>query len=248
MKLEYLSRYLLIQIIGLTVAVGLLVFGFLRIVSGTKMTATQRNQSTAGNAVQVGGKETITVGFALTEGATMIDFAGPWEVFQDAGGGTGPRRFRLFTVGDSRDPIRTSGGMTVVPEYAFDDAPVPQIVVVPAQQGGPKLAEWLQKAKKNRAIVMSVCTGAFELGNAGLLDGKQATTHHEFYEAFQKSFPKTTLVKGRRYVQTDSTTYTSGGLTSDIDLALHIVDKLCGPGVAVKTAEYMEYQGKGWLE
>src|SRR5215472_10563581 len=60
------------------------------------------------------------VAFVLTDGATVIDFAGPWEVFQDAGGPDGVDHFHLFTVGVSKNPVRTSGGMTVVPDYTFD--------------------------------------------------------------------------------------------------------------------------------
>lgn len=190
----------------------------------------------------------IPVAFVLTEGATMIDFAGPWEVFQDVGGEQGPNPFELFTVGESKKPIRTSGGMMVVPDYTFADAPVARVVVVPAQRGAPKMAEWLRRMDQQSDVVMSVCTGAFQLGKAGLLDGKQATTHHEFYDQFQKSFPKTTLVKGQRFVQSDDVVYTAGGLTSGIDLALHIVDKYYGREIALQTAKYMEYESTRWME
>ena len=190
----------------------------------------------------------ISVAFVLTDGATMIDFAGPWEVFQDAGGPDGVDYFRLFTVSESKNLVRTSGGMNVMPDYTFDDAPGARIVVIPAQRGAFGLADWLRRMDKESDVLMSVCTGAFQLGKAGLLDGKEATTHHEFYEAFQKQFPKATLVKGRRYVQSDNVIYTAGGLTSGIDLALHIVKEYYGRDVAQRTAEYMEYQGQGWLQ
>jgi transcriptional regulator GlxA family with amidase domain len=81
-----------------------------------------------------------------------------------------------------------------------------------------------------------------------LLDGKQATTHHEFYDQFQNSFPKATLVKGKRFVQSDDVIYTADGLTSGIDLALHIVEKYYGREVATQTAKYMEYESTHWME
>lgn len=192
----------------------------------------------------------IEVALVLAEGVTMIDFAGPWEVFQDAGGPDGVDRFHLFTVAESKKPVHTSGGMTVIPDYAFDDSPPPRIVVVPAQGGhaAAGLPAWLRHKSKETDVVMSVCTGAFQLGNAGLLDGKNATTHHNYYDDFEKSFPKATLVKHRRYVQSDEVIYTAGGLTSGIDLALHIVDQYFGRDVAQKTVDYMEYQGAGWKE
>jgi transcriptional regulator GlxA family with amidase domain len=191
--------------------------------------------------------KSIPVAFVLTEGATMIDFAGPWEVFQDVGAEK-VQLFKLFTVGGSKNALHTSGGMTVVPDYTFDDAPPARIVVVPAQGGDPKLADWLRRRAKESDVVMSVCTGAFRLGQAGLLDGKQATTHHNFYDQFQQRFPKVTLVKSQRYVQSDDVIYTSGGLTSGIDLALHIVDKYYGRDVALQTAKYMEYESTHWME
>ena len=190
----------------------------------------------------------IAVAFVLTDGATMIDFAGPWEVFQDAGGPDGVDYFHLFTVGESKGPVHISGGMTVIPDYTFENAPPAGIIVVPAQRGAPSLADWLRRRSKDADVVMSVCTGAFQLGKAGLLDGKPATTHHDFYDEFQKNFPKVTLVKGRRYVESDDVIYTAGGLSSGIDLALHVVDRYFGRDVAQKTAIYMEYQGTGWKE
>src|ERR671936_1536358 len=98
-------------------------------------------------------KGPIAVAFVISEGATMIDFAGPWEVFQDvhvdSRGPTMEERmpFRLYTVSDSRAPIHTTGGMQVTPDYTFADAPPPAIVVVGAQSGKSKLMlDWLRRA------------------------------------------------------------------------------------------------------
>jgi transcriptional regulator GlxA family with amidase domain len=93
---------------------------------------------------------------------------------------------------------------------------------------------------------MSVCTGAFQQGKAGLVDGKPATTHHDFYNQFEKAFPKATLVEGRRYVRSNDVIYTAGGLTSGIDLALHVLVEYFGHDFAQKAANYMEYQGTEW--
>jgi len=92
----------------------------------------------------------IEVAFVLSEGAVMIDFAGPWEVFQDAMPAAGTTAsqmpFELYTVAPSRAPLHTSGGnrkgMTVVPDFTFEDAPRPDVVVVGAQTGGAGLAAW----------------------------------------------------------------------------------------------------------
>lgn len=199
---------------------------------------------------------TIKVAFVLSEGATMIDFAGPWEVFENVmldGKGDdmdAAMPFELYTVAPSKAPIHTSGsrrpGMTVTPDYSFADAPMPDIVVIGAQSGGPGLSEWLQKVHAQDKIIMSVCTGAFKVAKAGLLDGLQATTHHAFFDEFGNQFPKVTLVKSVRYVQSSPTLFTAGGLTSGVDLALHVVAEYYGTAAAQKTADYMEYQGTGW--
>jgi transcriptional regulator GlxA family with amidase domain len=188
----------------------------------------------------------IPVAVVLTEGATMIDFAGPWEVFQDVDAGNGGHAFRLYTVGVSRDPIRTSGGMTVVPDYAFADAPSLKVVIVGAQRGAPALGDWLRKVRREADVVMSVCTGAFHLGAAGLLDGQAATTHHDFYDRFGGRFPNVKVERGLRFVRSDEVVYTAGGLSSGIDLALHIVERYYGRDAAERTAEYMEYQSTAW--
>ena len=195
----------------------------------------------------------IPVAFVLTEGAVMIDFAGPWEVFQDTmvpvrGSAIADQHvFKPYVVSDTKQPLHVSGGMTVTPDYTFDDAPPAKIVVVPAQQGGsPKMLEWLRNAAARSDVVMSVCTGAFKLAQAGLLDGKQATTHHGAYVHFQHQFPNVHLIRDRRYVQSDTVLYTAGGLSSGIDLALHVVDGYFGREIAATTARQMEYEGIGW--
>jgi transcriptional regulator GlxA family with amidase domain len=188
----------------------------------------------------------IPVAFVMTDGATMIDFAGPWEVFQDVHGEGSGQGFRLYTVGASRHPIRTSGGMTVVPDYTFADVPAPKVVVVGAQRGAPALADWLRRVRRDADVVMSVCTGAFHLGAAGLLDGKPATTHHDFYDQFAHRFPKVKLERGLRFVRSDDLVYTAGGLSSGIDLALHVVERYFGRATAEQTATYMEYQSTAW--
>ena len=198
-------------------------------------------------------KGKIPVAFVISDDAVTIDFAGPWEVFKDVlikeRGETMAEQFvfSLYTVSDSRRPVKTSGGMQIVPDYTFDDAPPPTIVVIPAQSGrSTKMLDWIRKMTSQSDVVMSVCTGADVLGDAGLLKGKPATTHHLYYDEFHNAFPDVLLEKNRRFVQSDPIIFTAGGLSSGIDLALHIVKLYVGPVRAEQTAKLLEYEGMGW--
>lgn len=196
----------------------------------------------------------IRVAVVLTEGAVVIDFAGPWEVFENVHAGSGDMDeqmpFELYTVGRDRQPVHTSGGMKpgiiVVPDYGFADAPAPDVVVVGAQSGDDQLGAWLRKVHAQHALIMSVCTGAFKLAQAGLLDGKPATTHHASLQRLANQYPRISVRSFVRYVESDPLILTAGGLSSGIDSALHVVDLYYGPKVAQATADYMEYQGQGW--
>jgi len=191
---------------------------------------------------------TIAVAFVLTEGANVIDFAGPWEVFQDtARPGTEEPAFRLFTVAESRRALRLTGGLAVVPDFTFEDAPAPAVVVVGAQGRSAAMLQWLRRVATapQTDVLMSVCTGAFKLAEAGILDGKHATTHHDFFDEFARRHPTVVLERGPRFVQASPRVYTAGGLTSGIDLALHIVTLYYGEKAAADVARYMEYRKAG---
>ncbi len=190
----------------------------------------------------------IPVAFLLAQHAVLIDFAGPWEVFQDT---TVPGReapFSLYTVAESTHPITASGGMLIMPNYSFDTAPAPKIIVIPAQhEPTDKLLKWIRNASKTADVTMSVCTGADVLAATGLLAGKSATTHHAAYREMAMDHPDISVKRGVRFVE-DGKFASSGGLSSGIDLALHVVERYFGREVAQQTAFQMEYQGQGWLD
>jgi transcriptional regulator GlxA family with amidase domain len=205
----------------------------------------------SGTPLAAASEGAIPVAIVLTEDAVVIDFGGPYEAFRVAkvadASGKEVRPFKLYTVGDAKKPVRLSGGMTAIPDYTFDDAPTPRVVVVGAQKGSRKMSKWLEKvaADKSTDVLMSVCTGAYQLADIGLLDGKPATTHHSYFDDFAQRFPKVQLQRGPRFVRSDAHILTSGGLTSGIDLALHVVELYYGPAISKKTAEYLEYHGFG---
>ena len=193
-------------------------------------------------------RRTTKIAFLLGQGTNVIDTAGPWEVFQDVEvealvGTRSP--FELFTVGPSEEILEMTGGLKVKPNYSIANAPQPNVIVVPAQSATDETRAWLRTAAAKTDVTLSVCTGAFQLARVGLLDGTAATTHHHFWDTFQKEFPKVELRRGLRFVD-NGRVATAGGLTSGIDMALHIVARYFGNEVATRTASYMEYSSEAW--
>lgn len=196
----------------------------------------------------------IPVAFLVSDGTVMIDLAGPWQVFNDVmipSRGTAmddQMPFHVYTVAQTKNPVRISGGLEIQPEYTFANAPSPKVLVIPAQ-GDPtrEMLDWIRRATQTTDVTMSVCTGAFLLASTGLLSGKSATTHHDSYRSFALKFPDITVKPGARFVEVGNLA-TSGGLSSGIDLALRVVERYFGRKVATDTAYEMEYQGQGWMD
>ena len=202
----------------------------------------------AGTGIALPKRERVRVAFMLGDSTNVIDTAGPWEVFQDVMIGSGDAMshpFELYTVGKTTDPVRMTGGFLARPHYSVSDAPEPNIIVIPAHRTDAALQAWLKRAHETADITMSVCTGAFKLAELGLLDGMRATTHHDYWDDFAREHPKVELVRGYRFVDHGKIA-TAGGLTSGIDMALHVVSRYFGEDVAVQTATYMEHDSTGW--
>lgn len=199
----------------------------------------------------------INVAFVISEGADVMDIAGPWEVFGDSMLTTKGKPwhpsdaddmvmlFNVYTVSDSLKPVNANG-LTILPNYSFDNAPKPQIIVIPAQQGrGAAQKAWLLANSAAADVTMSVCTGASVLAGYGMLDGQTATTHHSFQQSMQKEYPAVRFVSGMRFVDHGKIA-TAGGLTSGIDLALHVVARYYGPEIAQSTADLLEHHSELW--
>ena len=195
----------------------------------------------------------IPVAFVVSQGTVMIDLAGPWEVFNNVmimsrGSSMEDHMpFQTYTVAESMQPV-TLGGIKIIPDYTFANAPAPKIVVIPAQNGQTgAMLNWIRKVSKTTDVTMSVCTGAFVLASTGLLAGKPATTHHSAYKSLAVQYPDITVKRGARFVESGNIA-TAGGLTSGIDLALRVVERYFGRKAAEDTAYQLEYQGTGWTD
>jgi transcriptional regulator GlxA family with amidase domain len=195
--------------------------------------------------LQIPAGGSVRVAFAIGDGFNVIDLAGSWEVFQDAAVAHAAAWFELYSVGPHRSSTTGSGGLVVTPTYTYDDAPQPNVVVIPAHQALPITHEWLRHVAPRTNLIMSVCTGAFVLAETGLLDGLTATTHHGSYDDFARMFPKVELVRNARFVEHDRVA-SAGGLTSGIDLSLRVVERYLGRDATERTASYMEYESRRW--
>ena len=183
------------------------------------------------------------VAIFVYEGVELLDFAGPGEVFASAGG---RQAFKVYTVAATKAPIKAQGFLTVTPEFSIEDCPKPDVIVLPggltrAPMRDPKVIDWIKTASANTEVTMSVCTGAFLLAKAGLLDGREATTHWGFVEQLKSASPSTKVRADKRVVDT-CRVVTTAGVSAGIDGSLHVVQRLLGEQAARDTARSMEYK------
>lgn len=203
---------------------------------------------TTGSRLPVPAEGNIPVAFVISKNAEVLDFTGPLEVFSAAWTDDWDPMFEPYFVADSMVPVMVTGNMRVMPDYTFDNAPQPKVIVIPAmEEGSERMIEWVRKTSAGTDVTMSVCNGAFELARTGLLDGKPAAAHHAGYFRFAGMFPNIHLQRGARYVEAGRVA-TAGGISSGIDLALRIVERYAGREHVRGIVEALEYQGNGWLD
>ncbi|MBF2708648.1 DJ-1/PfpI family protein [Flavobacterium soyangense] len=183
-------------------------------------------------------KKDLTICFYLQDNVELLDFAGPMEVFTAAG-------FKVFTVSKTKDRITSQGVLTIIPEYSIQDAPKSDVMVFfggshSTPTNDPAVISWIKSRKKNTDYFISVCTGAFIMGKAGILDNLTATTFHSQIEALQKALPTTKVLPNVRFVD-NGNVITTAGISAGIDGALHFVAKIKGEEFAKKIAKIIEY-------
>lgn len=196
--------------------------------------------------VPVEGK--LPVAFVIGDNAEVLDFCGPLEVFAFAWTKEGVPLFEPYMVAGSMEPVKVGGGMRVLPDYTFANAPAPKVIVIPAmsmESASEEMCEWIRNASKTTDVTMSVCNGAFVLAKTGVMAGKRCTCHHGGYFRFAGLHPDVQLVRGARFVEQGNLA-SAGGVSSGIDLALRVVERYLGTELTVNLADGIEYQGKGW--
>ncbi len=189
------------------------------------------------------------MGILAFDGMEVLDFAGPYEVFNVAGEVGSAVGFEVMAVGLRPGPVVGRGGFTVLPPVSILDSPRLDVVIVPGGAGtrplvrDAALLDWLRGTAATAELVVSVCTGALVLAAAGLLQGCRATTHHEAFDELSAISPSTEVVRGRRFVQGSERVWTSGGISAGVDLSLHLVARLAGERARDLVVTEMEW---GW--
>ena len=191
------------------------------------------------------------VGIVIFAEIEVLDFCGPFEVFSvtrldESRRREEPSPFEVFLVSEFRQPVTTTGGMKVIPDFTFDDCPTLDILVVPGGWGTRRemyneaMLSFVRSQAPHVATLASVCTGALILGNAGLLDGLCATTHWRSLQVMQELFPKVTVETATHVVKAGKV-ITSAGISAGIDMALRVVADFFGEEIARSVARHMEY-------
>ena len=191
------------------------------------------------------------IGIYVYPDVEVLDFAGPFEVFSTAtrvarrARPDAPASFAVTLVAAQDGPVKARGGFTVLPDATFASHPPLDVVLVPGgvhepELDRPELAEWLRKQAASAKLVASVCTGAFLLARAGLLDRLEVTTHWEDVADLRRLFPALAVREGARWVEHERI-MTSAGISAGLDMSLRIVARLAGEDLAERTARQMEY-------
>lgn len=189
--------------------------------------------------------KTNNVGILIFNGVELLDFCGPFEVFSVTRLPNGESPFHVFTLAESR-PIVTRNGLSVNPKYTLPESPGIEVLIIPGGQGtrteicNCKLIDWIRGQATQTELLLSVCTGALLLAEAGLLNGLDVTTHHNATDLLEKLAPASRLMEKARFVD-NGRIILSGGIAAGIDMSLYVVAKLLGQEVAQATAELMEY-------
>ncbi|MBT8765364.1 GlxA family transcriptional regulator [Metapseudomonas boanensis] len=186
-----------------------------------------------------------SVAVMLFQDLLLLDVAGPVEVFSIANRYLDPaNRYEIITIGSDGLRVCASNGIALTADTLIEDAPdTYDVLLVPGGPGAynqefPRLQCWLRTVAPQVRSLASICTGAFILGQAELLDDRRVTTHWKYIERLAKRFPKAKIETDQVFVR-DGNLITSGGVTTGIDLALSIVAEDHGKEIALSVAKVL---------
>lgn len=188
---------------------------------------------------------TKTIGLLAYEDMQALDLAGPLDAFGVANeGAIGAPPYALCVIGLNTAAVRAENGLKVIPEHALEDAPPLDTLLVPGGAGSrfidgdARLMRWLRERAATTRRTVSVCTGAYVLAAAGLLDGRRVTTHWRFAQDLQRRHRAVKVEPDRLYLR-DGPIATSGGLSAGMDLALALIEEDLGTAAALAVARHL---------
>ena len=191
------------------------------------------------------------VGIFLFPDVEVLDFAGPYEVFTTANrvfsrqNPSVPIPFNVFAVADTHLPVAARAGLRFVPVVELNQHPTINLLIIPggvvtAEMQKPHIIDWIKSTSDAATITASVCTGAFLLAQAGVIDSHNVTTHWEDIADLQRAFPALNVISGQRWVD-EGSVVTSAGISAGIDMSLHLVARILGNELAQRTATQLEF-------
>ena len=191
----------------------------------------------------------MNIGIYIYDDAEVLDFSGPFEVFSTASRLSVDKPFSVFLVAETSEVVTARAGFKVLPDYSFADKPAIDVLIVVGGDHSreilkPQVTAWITQQAKQSSLVASVCTGAFLLAQAQVINNHQVTTHWQDSDDLQQSFPDLDVIKGVRWVE-QGNIVTSGGISAGIDMSLHLVSRLHSDALAQRTAKQMEFL---WLK
>ena len=195
---------------------------------------------------------TTLVAIYVFDRMEVLDFAGPFSVFSTAARlkareqPDAPGLFEVVIVAESMNGVRARGGLILNPHFTISSHPGTDILVIPggnitAELMKDNVVKWVGESARTARITAAVCTGAFFLAKAGLLEGREVTTHWEDIDDLQSAYPGIKVIRDRRWVDTGNIV-TSAGISAGIDMSLHLVERLVGEDLAVRTARQLDYE------
>lgn len=193
----------------------------------------------------------MNIGIYIYDDVEVLDFTGPYEVFTTAArvklrqDPESQKLFEVFLIAEREGLVTARADFKVQPHYSIEDHPKVDVLVVPGgvhvrELEKPKVIAWLTKIAPTTQLTASVCTGAFLLAKTNLLDGQPCTTHWEDIPDLRLMFPSLDVKENVPWVD-NGHIVTSAGISAGIEMALHLVARLAGKDLALKTARQMQY-------
>ena len=193
----------------------------------------------------------LTAGILIFDQVEVLDVAGPVEVLAVTRLNEERRQeelspFRVLLVSENMDQVSAIGGLRFTPDVTKDNCPELDLLIVPGGWGtrtqikNTDLLKWIANKSSRTRLTVSVCTGSSLLGKAGLLDGREATTHWRNFDFLRQAAPNAYIREDLRFTM-DNSIFTSAGISAGIDMVLHIVSYFFGTKIGEATARQMEY-------